>query len=399
MWVLTRLGAKVLDHERKNMKLRRKIACTIWLVVSFEPGISVAGQTKPQSELKTRNVVLIVTDGLRWQEVFQGPDHSLMNREHGGVENIDTLRTDFSRATSSQSRETVFPFLWKTFAHQGQIFGNQEKESIARVANQYAFSYPGYNEMIAGFPDPHVDKNDFGPNPNVTVFEWLNRIPELQGRVAVFGTWDAFKDIFNQKRSGLFISAGWDPIARAESRARQALIEDFYSTTTRLWDDNVYDAFLQPVVLDYVQAHQPRVLFVGYGETDEWAHSGRYDLLLRAAHQFDNFVEQLWNTMQSMPSYRDQTTFIITTDHGRGSGLTGWKDHGTEQQGSENIWIGVFGPDTQPLGEREHAPAVTQSQIAATLAALLGKDYRGSVPQAAKPLPDVVATRTSSTVK
>jgi len=322
-----------------------------------------------------------------------------MNREHGGVENIDTLRSDFSRATSSQSRETVFPFLWKTFAHQGQIFGNQEKESIARVANQYAFSYPGYNEMIAGFPDPHVDKNDFGPNPNVTVFEWLNRIPELQGRVAVFGTWDAFKDIFNQKRSGLFISAGWDPIARAESRARQALIEDFYSTTTRLWDDNVYDAFLQPVVLDYVQAHQPRVLFVGYGETDEWAHSGRYDLLLRAAHQFDKFVEQLWNTMQSMPSYRDQTTFIITTDHGRGSGLTGWKDHGTEQKGSENIWIGVCGPDTQPLGGREHAPAVTQSQIAATLAALLGKDYRGSVPQAAKPLPDVVATRTSSTVK
>src|SRR3984893_5309823 len=399
MWALTRLGAKVLDHARQNMKLRRKIACTIWLVVSFGLGISVAGQTKPQSELKTRNVVLIVTDGLRCQEVFQGPDHSLMNREHGGVENIDTLRSDFSRATSSESRETVFPFLWKTFAHQGQIFGNQEKESIARVANQYAFSYPGYNEMIAGFPDPHVDKNDFGANPNLTVFEWLNRIPELQGGVAVFGTWDAFKDIFNQKRSGLFISAGWDPIARAESRVRQALIDDFYSTTTRLWDDNVYDAFLQPVVLDYVQAHQPRVLFVGYGETDEWAHSGRYDLLLRAAHQFDKFVEQLWNTMQSMPSYRDQTTFIITTDHGRGSGLTGWKDHGTEQKGSENIWIGVFGPDTQPLGEREHAPAVTQSQIAATLAALLGKDYRGSVPQAAKPLPDVVATRTSSTIK
>ena len=59
----------------------------------------------------------------------------------------------------------------------------------------------------------------------------------------------------------------------------------------------------------------------------------------------------------------------------------------------------VLGPDTLPLGEREHAPAVTQSQIAATLAARLGKDYRGSVPQAAKPLPDVVATQTSSAVE
>jgi len=372
------------------MKLRRTIVCAIGLLVSLALGMNVAGQAKRPVELKTRNVVLIVTDGLRWQEVFNGPDISLMNQEHGGVENIEALRRNFLRSTPPQSRETVLPFIWKMVVHQGQIFGNQEKESIARVANQFAFSYPGYNEMIAGFPDPHIDKNDFGPNPNVTVFEWLNRMPELQGRVAVFGTWDAFRDIFNQKRSSLFISAGWDPIAGAESREKRQLLNDFYSTTTRLWDDNVYDAFLQPLVLDYVQAHQPRVLFVGYGETDEWAHSGRYDLVLRAAHQFDKFVEQLWNTMQSMPSYHDQTTFIITTDHGRGSGLREWKNHGSEQKGSENIWIGVLGPDTQPLGEREHTSAVTQSQIAATVATFLGKDYRGSMPRAAEPLPDVV---------
>ncbi len=75
------------------------------------------------------------------------------------------------------------------------------------------------------------------------------------------------------------------------------------------------------------------------------------------------------------------------------------KDHGTEQEGSENIWIGVLGPDTRPLGEWERAPTVTQGQIAAPLAALLAKDYRDSVPQAAKPLPDIVATQTSSAVK
>ena len=381
------------------MLLRWKIACTIGLFVSLGLSINVAGQSKPQSEFKTRTVVLIVTDGLRWQEIFNGPDNSLMNQEHGGVENIDALRLDFWRQTPLQSREAVFPFLWKTVAHHGQMFGNQEKESIARVANGFAFSYPGYNEMLTGFPDAHVDRNDLGPNPNVTVFEWLNHIPELHGRVAALGTWDAFRDIFNQQRSGLFVSAGWAPSARAESQARQALFDDFYGTTTRLWDDNVYDAFLQPVVLDYVKVNQPRVLFVGYGETDEWAHMGRYDLLLRAAHQFDKFVEQLWNTMQSMPSYRDHTTFIITTDHGRGGGLTAWKDHGKDQKGSENIWIGVLGPDTRPLGERAHISVVTQSQIAATIAALLGKDYRGSVSQAAKPLPDVVATQTSSAVK
>ncbi len=87
--------------------------------------------------------------------------------------------------------------------------------------------------------------------------------------------------------------------------------------------------------------------------------------------------------MQAMPQYRGTTTFIITTDHGRGSGLTEWKEHGVEEKGSENIWIAVIGPDTAPLGERAHVAPVTQAQIAATVAAFVGKDYRAAVPQAA----------------
>ena len=131
------------------------------------------------------------------------------------------------------------------------------------------------------------------------------------------------------------------------------------------------------------------MLFVGYGETDNWAHQGRYDLVLQSAHGFDHFVQQLWETMQAMPQYRGQTTFILTTDHGRGSGLVEWKEHGVDEKGSENIWIAVMGPDTPALGERQNAGTVTQSQLAATVAALLGQDYPHDVPAAAKALPDV----------
>jgi hypothetical protein len=69
-----------------------------------------------------------------------------------------------------------------------------------------------------------------------------------------------------------------------------------------------------------------------------------------------------------------------------------WKDHGVDQKGSENIWIAVIGPDTPPLGERHNVASVTQSQIAATIAALLGEDYGAAVPKAAKPLLDVLTT-------
>jgi bisphosphoglycerate-independent phosphoglycerate mutase (AlkP superfamily) len=129
------------------------------------------------------------------------------------------------------------------------------------------------------------------------------------------------------------------------------------------------------------------VLFVGYGETDNWAHQGRYDLVLESAHAFDGYVEQLWTTMQRMPEYRDKTTFIITTDHGRGGGLVEWKEHGVDQKGSENVWIAVMGPDTPALGERSSVSAVTQAQIAATVAQLLGKDFLQSAPNAQPALP------------
>jgi len=112
--------------------------------------------------------------------------------------------------------------------------------------------------------------------------------------------------------------------------------------------------------------------------------------VLDSAHRFDHFVQQLWETMQAMPAYRGHTTFIVTTDHGRGSGPAEWKEHGIEEKGSENIWIAVMGPDTKALGERHDVQPVIQAQIAATVAALLGEDYRRAQPKAAAPIAAVL---------
>jgi hypothetical protein len=268
------------------------------------------------------------------------------------------------------------------------------------VTNGKAFSYPGYNEMTTGFPNDAIDSNEFGPNPTPTVFEWLNHFQEFHGRVAVYGTWNVFDNIFNKARSGLVMQTGWAPPVQAppaaaspgegHDTARTALLRRLYETTTRFDEEDVEDSLLQVPLLDYVKAAKPRVLFVGYGETDNWAHQGRYDLVLDSAHRVDGFVKELWETMQAIPQYRGSTTFIITCDHGRGGGLTEWKEHGVEEKGSENVWIAVMGPDTSPLGERTHSAPVTQAQIAATVAALLGKDYHAAVSKAAVPIADVL---------
>jgi hypothetical protein len=344
--------------------------------------------------LQTRNVVLIVCDGLRWQEVFTGADPGLLNEQAGGSWTpIPELRAAYWSEDVGERRAKLLPFLWSTLAVQGQLFGNQLEGSVARVTNPMWFSYPGYNEMSTGAPDPKIDSNEFGPNPNVTVFEWLNARKPYAGRVEIFGTWSVFHDIFNEQRSHLPIRAGANLVDAEDSSETGKLLAGLYATTTRLEFEDPYDSFLSVALSRHLEKHHPRVLFVGFGDTDNFAHLGHYDMVLNAAHNFDLFLGALWRQMQALPQYRGKTTFIVTADHGRGSGPEEWKEHGVEQKGSENVWIGVLGPDTPPLGERHNVPEVTQAQIAATLAAALGEDYAAMKPGVAAVLPDVLIAR------
>jgi hypothetical protein len=342
---------------------------------------------------KTENVVVIVTDGLRWQEVFRGAETALVSEKPGGVEDVNATKAAFWRATAKERREALLPFLWTTVAKDGQIYGNADLGSASQVTNGYKFSYPGYNEIITGAGDPRIDKNEYGPNPNVSVFEWLNGTPELRERVAVVGGWDVFPAIFNRERSHLPMRTGWDTPVPTPATPKEDLLNTLYRTTTHEFSDMPWDAFLQQTLLDYVAKNKPRLLFVGYGETDEWAHNGRYDLVLQSAHNVDGFIRELWTAMQAMPQYKDKTTFIITTDHGRGDGPENWKHHDWNVEGAENMWIAVIGPDTPGTGERSNAARVTQGQIAATVARLLGKDWQAINPKAAPPLAEAISGR------
>ena len=97
---------------------------------------------------------------------------------------------------------------------------------------------------------------------------------------------------------------------------------------------------------DYLTKQKPRVFFVSFGETDEWAHAGRYDQTLISAQRTDDFIRRLWELAQSMRQYRGKTTLILTPDHGRGCGPAGWKKHVRHVCGSEERWMAFHVPDT-----------------------------------------------------
>jgi hypothetical protein len=224
-------------------------------------------------ERRTENVILFMTDGLRWQEVFTGAEESLMTKENGGVSELGALKNAYWRDTPEARREALMPFLWTVIAREGQIYGNQHKHSTAEVTNGHKFSYPGYHETLCGFADPRIDSNNKFSNPNVTVFEWLHRKPAFQGKVAAFGVWDVFPYIFNRQRCGFPIHAGYEPL-EGKLSPRMEMLMMLRDETTRKWSTEPYDCFLFHTALDYFEQHKPRLFFVSLNETDAWGHEG-----------------------------------------------------------------------------------------------------------------------------
>src|SRR3954468_7688973 len=355
-------------------------------LLSFRLAIPVPARAQNTESKAVRNVLVVTMDGMRWQEVFGGMIPELLTPKEGGVSEAAKKKSEerFGGATPEDRLAKLLPYIWTVVAKRGQVFGDPSHGSDARVTNGMRFSYPGYNEILSGFADPRIDSNDRKPNPNVTVLEWLNGRSGFTGKVAAFAPWELLPWILNTERSHIPANGDGAPITDAKSE-RERAINEFAADLPPYWGETRADAPTGFGALEYLKRSKPRVLYVMLGETDEWAHGRRYDLYLDSAWRDDRFIRRLWETAQSMPEYAGQTALILATDHGRGNTGENWTSHGEKVPESDQIWMAVMGPGVAPLGAREGLK-VTQSQLAATIAMLLGEDYNAAQAKAAPPL-------------
>jgi hypothetical protein len=342
------------------------------------------------ADTKTQNIFLLTADGLRWQEVFRGVEEMPLTKEFGNYGNSNTIRTNFWRETPEARREALFPFLWGTVAKQGQLWGNRDKGSEVRVSNGHNFSYPGYNEFLTGYADPKIDSNDKNLNANTNVFEWLNTKPGFHGHVAAAVNWDVLPWILNAPRAGFPVWSGFDVPEGTRRLSVPDTLTELAERGRTVWSGVLLDTFVGYAAKHAVRSLKPRALYVSFGETDDWAHEGNYERYLRAAHEFDRFLGELWSLTQSLPEYRGTTTFLIAVDHGRGQAPVAWQKHGKEIPDSAYLWFGLLGPDVGALGERSHTAPVKQAQIAATVAAIVGEDFHAAFPRSALPIAELV---------
>jgi hypothetical protein len=322
---------------------------------------------------RVENIFIITVDGFRWQEIFTGADSLLINRTEF-VQDTSITKQLYWNDDVSARRKMLMPFFWNVIAKSGQLYGNRLLGNKSNAANLYKISYPGYNEIFTGYTDPRIIINYPKKNPNINILEYLNNEKEYHGKVVAFSSWYVFPFILNAERSGLPVNSAYENMQDENADSTFQLINKV--------QDNIagkshtrYDWLTFLNAKEYIEQHHPKIVFIGLGETDEFAHEAHYDQYLQHGNAVDKMISDLWYYVQTNSFYKNKTTFIITTDHGRGNRIFNWNKHSLFTKGSSQTWMAMIGPGIVPIGEMKSEEQVYQKQIASTIASLLGQEF------------------------
>jgi len=347
------------------------------------PFILLAFSVHSQSSSTSQNIFIITTDGFRWQEVFKGADLDLIGNENF-VKDTSLIRQQFWSDDLQERRKKLMPFFWNVIAEKGMLAGNREYGNEVNVSNLYKISYPGYNEILTGFADKIFIPNLTVWNKNTNILEYLNSCDNYSGKVAAFCSWNLMSYIIDEKHNHLPVNSGYEMLEEKGDSLNQiinALQNSVaHKSTTR------HDLLTYASAKNYIEKKHPKILFLGLGETDEFAHKRQYDQYLQKAKQFDQILAELWYYVQTDPFYKGNTIFIITTDHGRGSNIANWSQHGFWVKGSGEAWMAMIGPGINAEGELKTKGKLFQKQIASTVSLMANEKFYAKDHSVAPPI-------------
>ena len=280
-------------------------------------------------------------------------------------------------ATPEERREQLMPFFWGTLmATHGSIAGNAARGSRVHLTNGHWFSYPGIFRD-PGWPrsrrhhqeqrsDPQSLSDGAGVSATAQRGEgeaWRVRVVE---RLQRDRRTRAGGPRGERRLRGIRFTRRRDPASeRVAVRDANAVGE----RPSRRLHDAVRDGL--PVSRSGPACSISRSVKPTTGRTtDATIGAGR----VHAAPT--SISKQLWSWLQSQPEYKERTSLLITTDHGRGITPADWRDHGKDVKGASEIWMAFVSPQMAKRGEwSAHAP-ITASQSAATLIQWMGLDWQ-----------------------
>lgn len=300
-------------------------------------------------------IVLVAVDGVRWHDVFQGVEKS-------------RARALGFRSDEILNARRLVPNL-SSLADSGLALGT---DGTGMKANGPGFvSLPGYMEMLTGAATPCLD-NDCSAVGVSTIADELASEPDTGPLdVAVIASWDRIERAAAKHPENLIVSAGRHHGATRERLRFDRVAADLFDRGT---DDGPgpgtgdfrRDRSTAAIAIHYLRTQRPRFLFIGLGETDEYAHKGDYRGYLEALTQADEAVGNVASVLSEYEREGRRTTLIVTTDHGRGADFAG---HGSYAPESGNVWMIAAGAGISRSGRATFARPHRLSDVAGMIRA------------------------------
>ena len=270
---------------------------------------------------KTKNVLIIVADGLRYSESWGEPTCQYIPKMAGELARQGIVNTNFYN-------------LGDTYTTAGHI---NLTTGIYQTINNIGLEYPA-NPSIFQYWNQQKD--------NSQLKSW---VITSKDKLSILGN---CADPYWQNKFTPSVNCGIDGLGIGSG------FRD--------------DSLTLIAATELLKANHPNLVLINFMEPDISGHSGDWNSYLRGIRKTDEYIYRLWQFLQNDSIYKNTTTVFITSDHGRhlDNVADGFVSHGDGCDGCRHISFLAIGPDfkkdTTISDFRQHI------DIPVTIANLLG---------------------------
>ncbi len=277
--------------------------------------------------------VLIVIDGVRYQDIFEGSDPDIAAAQGAPFPHVP------GEALTPKLHELI---------ERGVALGAPGHGAPFMASGPNFVSLPGYSELLQGRP-ARCTENDCSDTASFTLLDGFaqTRDPASIGAIT---SWTNIERVAASPASPGVVSAG-----RTGGYTRDALGRDSVLAPLLDQGDQGAEALADPAGSDYrsddataalalafLDEKEPPFLFVSLGDTDEHAHRGDYLRYLQALGRADAFVGEVMKRADRWRAEGVDTMILVTADHGRSADFV---HHGREwPESARSFLIAAGGP-------------------------------------------------------